>query len=87
MLTFEYLTTLKKQKLINIAEEFGLKNVKNTKKKELIQIILNFNDVSDKYTPIKINETIYNKIYHISDIHIRPLKRHIEYNEVFNNLY
>lgn len=28
-----------------------------------------------------------NNIYHISDIHIRNLKRHSEYIEVFNNLY
>ncbi len=26
------------------------------------------------------------KIYHVSDIHIRTLKRHTEYREVFNNL-
>ena len=87
MSTFDSLTKLKKPELLNITDEFGLKNLKNKQKKELIKIILEFKDVSDKYTPIKINETIYNKIYHISDIHIRPLKRHIEYNEVFNNLY
>ena len=87
MLTFESLTKLKKPELFNITNEFGLKNLKNKQKKEIIKIILDFKDVSDKYTPIKINETIYNKIYHISDIHIRPLKRHSEYNEVFDNLY
>ena len=27
------------------------------------------------------------KIYHISDIHIRTLKRHREYREVFQNLF
>ena len=26
-------------------------------------------------------------IYHLGDIHIRPLERHIEYREVFENLY
>ena len=26
-------------------------------------------------------------IYHLADIHIRPLERHIEYREVFENLY
>jgi len=26
-------------------------------------------------------------IYHLGDIHIRPLDRHIEYRDVFNNLY
>lgn len=28
-----------------------------------------------------------NYIYHLADIHIRPLERHNEYREVFNNLY
>ena len=28
-----------------------------------------------------------NKIYHISDIHIRRYDRHLEYETVFNNLY
>ena len=27
------------------------------------------------------------KIYHIADVHIRNLKRHTEYREVFNRLY
>ena len=27
------------------------------------------------------------KIYHVSDIHIRTLKRHTEYREVFDNLF
>ena len=28
-----------------------------------------------------------NYIYHLGDIHIRPLERHNEYREVFNKLY
>ena len=37
----------------------------------------------------KIPSTIQqiDKIYHVSDIHIRTLKRHTEYREVFKNLY
>ena len=37
----------------------------------------------------KIPSTIskIDKIFHISDIHIRTLKRHGEYREVFNNMY
>ena len=27
------------------------------------------------------------KIYHVSDIHIRTLKRHTEYRDVFTNLF
>lgn len=39
---------------------------------------------------IKKIETTINrieKIYHVSDIHIRTLKRHTEYRDVFNNLF
>ena len=32
------------------------------------------------------NDTI-KYIYHLADIHIRPLDRHDEYRHVFNNLY
>ena len=35
---------------------------------------------------ILANKTI-DIIYHLADIHIRPLERHIEYGEVFENLY
>ena len=37
----------------------------------------------------KLNTTItsIDKIFHISDIHIRTLKRHKEYEEVFENLF
>jgi DNA repair exonuclease SbcCD ATPase subunit len=33
------------------------------------------------------NKSNVETIIHIADIHIRPYKRHQEYNEVFNNLY
>lgn len=33
------------------------------------------------------NLTAIDKIYHISDIHIRTLKRHAEYKQVFDNLF
>ena len=36
---------------------------------------------------ISTNIKKINKIYHVSDIHIRTLKRHGEYRDVFNNLY
>ena len=35
---------------------------------------------------IKYDGTI-KKIYHIGDVHIRNLKRHKEYREVFSRLY
>ena len=33
------------------------------------------------------NDWPIKKIYHIADVHIRNLKRHKEYREVFENLY
>lgn len=38
-------------------------------------------------TKIDFNIDKINKIYHISDVHIRTLKRHTEYREVFNRLF
>ena len=35
----------------------------------------------------KISDKHINYIYHLADIHIRPLSRHDEYRHVFNNLY
>jgi hypothetical protein len=81
------LGNLKKTELFVIAKKFGIKNLQKKKKDDIINIILNYDDNSEKYNPLIINEEKYDKIFHISDIHIRPLKRHIEYKEVFNNLY
>ena len=39
-----------------------------------------------KITNIKYDGKV-NKIYHIADVHIRNLKRHVEYKEVFERLY
>ena len=36
---------------------------------------------------LKTNITAIDKIFHISDIHIRTLKRHKEYEQVFENLF
>ena len=38
-------------------------------------------------TKLKSNITSVDKIFHISDIHIRTLKRHKEYQEVFDTLF
>ena len=35
----------------------------------------------------KNNGNMINKIYHVADVHIRNVKRHKEYKEVFNRLY
>ena len=36
---------------------------------------------------IKVDIEKVNKIYHIADVHIRNLKRHKEYRDVFSHLY
>ena len=38
-----------------------------------------------KYIDVGIDNI--GKIYHIADVHIRNLKRHSEYREVFSHLY
>jgi DNA repair exonuclease SbcCD ATPase subunit/DNA repair exonuclease SbcCD nuclease subunit len=40
-----------------------------------------------KLKKIKIGIEKVNKVYHIADVHIRNLKRHKEYRDVFSNLY
>ena len=35
----------------------------------------------------KNNGNMINKIYHVADVHIRNVKRHKEYKEVFKRLY
>lgn len=85
--SLDSLEKLKKSDLVAITKQFGIKNVQSKKKKDIINIILSFEDTSEKFIPIPVDDVEYEKIYHISDIHIRPLKRHNEYNEVFENLY
>lgn len=87
MFSLENLNSLTKSKLISIGKELGIKGLNNKKKNEIINIISKFEDNSEKYIPTKITDKKYNKIYHISDIHIRSLQRHDEYQEVFNRLY
>ena len=87
MFSLEKLNSLTKSKLISIGKELGIKGLNNKKKNEIINIISKFEDNSEKYIPTKITDKKYNKIYHISDIHIRSLQRHDEYQEVFNRLY
>ena len=81
------LEELTKVKLLLITKKLGIKNVHNKKKKDIIELILSHDDPSEKYEIIPINNTHYENIYHLSDIHIRPLHRHIEYNEVFETVY
>lgn len=82
------LENLTKTDLIKIAKKYRIKNLHSKRKNDIIDMILSFEDTSEKINPIlKVENINYEKIYHISDIHIRPLKRHKEYSEVFENLY
>jgi len=54
-----------------------LKIKKSPKKKEIVP----------EFNSVKINDKIYTKMYHISDIHIRPDERLDEYELVFQRLY
>ena len=87
MFSLEKLNSLTKSKLISIGKELCIKGLNSKKKNEIINIISEFEDNSEKYIPQKITDKKYNKIYHISDIHIRSLERHTEYQEVFDRLY
>ena len=40
-----------------------------------------------KAKKIKVGIEKVNKVYHIADVHIRNLKRHKEYRDVFSHLY
>jgi len=41
-----------------------------------------------KTAPVQnMNLPQFNRIVHLSDVHVRPLNRHDEYNDVFNRLY
>lgn len=85
MSTLEQLRKSSKKELYEEAKKRNLKNISNKKKDELVYLLLE--NKKGNYTPICKNNKNYDKIYHLSDIHIRPLDRHIEYNEVFNELY
>ena len=85
----EYLNGLKKQELIKILDEYNIKKCSGKKKDVIIQKIIEHQiNCTKKIIPVDMkDDKQYSKIYHISDIHIRVLSRHVEYKEVFNNLY
>ena len=37
--------------------------------------------------PTKIDDVLYETIYHLADIHIKPIERHEEYREIFDKVY
>lgn len=83
MHTKESLEKLTLAQLKLIWEELNLKTWGKYKKAERINIILK----SYQKTSQTCTSNIYDKIFHLADIHIRPLERHREYMEVFDRLY
>ncbi len=65
-----------KKELLTFCEELGIDAPKSLKKSEILELIKQ----NEKKEKVKW-------VYHTSDIHIRPLERHEEYREVFDNLY
>lgn len=70
--------------LKNMCKSLNIQNYSKKKKAELIKLIHDHNAIK----PIILdNSSIFYFIYHISDIHLRPIDRHDEFISVFNNLY
>ena len=84
------LQCMTKNNIINFVKKnnISIKNIHSKKKQEIINDVLEYQKLDiEKYKIIDINNNEYEYIYHLSDIHIRPLTRHVEYYEVFDNVY
>jgi DNA repair exonuclease SbcCD ATPase subunit/DNA repair exonuclease SbcCD nuclease subunit len=75
-----------KKKLLEKCQELGLTVAKNLSKEKLTELI-NQKQKVKVLTIDNPNEKRVKTIYHIADIHIRYLERHVEYKEIFNKLY
>lgn len=77
-----------KKELLIIAKKYRISYAQKYKKQDLITKIQEVQKSSIKtIQPIVINNNHYTTIIHISDIHIRPLTRHEEFEKVFEKLY
>src|SRR4029079_15493040 len=74
-----------KNDLLSLCSMLGISRVKNKTKAELRAMIKEYQDVKD--VTLLQNGKKIKKIYHLADIHIRVLERHVEYQQVFENLY
>lgn len=75
-----------KKDLIAICKTLGINQNLQNKTKDVIKVIIKDFELKNN-TKIINSGKVIKRIYHTADIHIRPLDRHTEYSEVFNNLY
>ncbi len=87
MSLLEKIEKMSRKELIEKAKSLNIRGISNKTKLELRELIMKYTKNTDKYIPKLISKKQYEKIYHISDIHIRPLDRHQEYRQVFKQLY
>ena len=87
MSLLEKIGKMSRKELIEKAKSLNIRGISNKTKLELRELIMKYTKNTDKYIPKLISKKQYKKIYHISDIHIRPLDRHQEYRQVFKQLY
>uniref|UniRef100_A0A6C0IWB2 Calcineurin-like phosphoesterase domain-containing protein n=1 Tax=viral metagenome TaxID=1070528 RepID=A0A6C0IWB2_9ZZZZ len=69
-------------------EPFKKQKSKKIKRKSLAETasVKTISDVISPITKIDTKITKINNIYHIADLHVLPLKRHEEYQQVFDNI-
>lgn len=73
-----------KKDLLNECSKLGIKVATSTKREKLLELI----QEREKINHIDLgNAPKVTHIYHIADIHIRHLDRHLEYTKIFEQLY
>lgn len=75
-----------KKNLIAMCKLLGIKINTSKTKEQLKNLIKNY-ETSKKVSIVSADDTVIKYVYHLADIHIRSLERHIEYIQVFENLY
>lgn len=75
-----------KKKLLERCTELGISCSKSLAKEKLVELIQQKEKTSVISLP-NIGNIKVNYIYHLADIHIRYIERHLEYREVFKELY
>lgn len=76
---------MNKDQLLEMCKILGL-NVKKSFTKDKLQTLMTEHQEIQKNNNIIASGKIIQTIYHTADIHIRPLERHTEYQQVFENL-
>lgn len=79
---------LSRPQLLELCRHRGIQRVSNKKVDELRLLLRDWDDASKLPAAITpVTDQRYRWIYHLADLHIRPLERHDEYREVFERLY